>query len=81
MVEPSLTLDDQNGPILTATEASIAAFMKDNGLMSDTYVLTPEAGFYTPRQARPKMRPGRVWIPLDPAEGRPYGQGQPAQQP
>ncbi len=37
--DPRLNLDDQGGDIETAEYASIARFMKDNGLIQDSYVL------------------------------------------
>ncbi|MBW8880910.1 MAG: DUF2145 domain-containing protein [Asticcacaulis sp.] len=39
MVDPRLKMDDQDGEIVTATYESIAAFMKDNHLLAETYVL------------------------------------------
>ena len=37
--DPRLNLDDQDGDIETAEYASIARFMKDNGLLQESYVL------------------------------------------
>ena len=39
MVNPRLKMDDQDGPIVTATYDSIAGFMRDNHLLVETYVL------------------------------------------
>ena len=39
MVDPRLKMDDQDGPIVTATYESIAVFMRDNHLLADSYVL------------------------------------------
>jgi hypothetical protein len=78
MVDPGLAIDDQSGPILTADEASITAFMRANKLLSDRYVMTPdppETENATLRKAR--HRANKVWIPLDPKDGRSYGGGEP----
>lgn len=37
MIDPRLATDDQSGPIVTAGYESIAAFMRDNRLSSETY--------------------------------------------
>ena len=39
MASPAYNLDDQAGELLTATNDSIAAFMRDNGLLKDAYVI------------------------------------------
>src|SRR5690606_5719807 len=39
IADSRLKTDDQNGPIVTATYESMSAFMKDNGLMQETYIL------------------------------------------
>lgn len=39
IAEDRIKTDDQSGPIRTATYESMAAFMKDNGLLQDAYVL------------------------------------------
>lgn len=39
MADSRLKTDDQKGTIVTATYESMAAFMKDNGLLSETYIL------------------------------------------
>lgn len=39
MVDPRLKMDDQDGPIVTATYDSIAVFMRDNHLLAETYRL------------------------------------------
>jgi hypothetical protein len=46
MVDSRLKTDDQKGKIVTATYESMAAFMKDNGLLQETYVFLrdPRAG-------------------------------------
>ncbi len=41
--DPRLNLDDQGGDIETAEYASIARFMKDNGLLQENYVLNRNA--------------------------------------
>jgi len=40
MFSASLKMDDQSGPIRTATYESIAGFMRDNKLLKENYVLT-----------------------------------------
>lgn len=77
MVDKSLATDDQSGPLVTATEASITTFMRNNGLLAERFVLTPANA--APRTV--EKRRTRVLIPLDQADIRPYGQGQPAPQP
>ena len=42
--DPRLNLDDQGEDIETAEFASIARFMKDNGLLQESYVLTRNVG-------------------------------------
>jgi hypothetical protein len=37
LADPRLKTDDQSGPLRTATYESIAAFMRDNGLLQSTY--------------------------------------------
>ena len=39
MVSPALKMDDQSGPIRTATYESIAGFMRNNNLLKENYVL------------------------------------------
>jgi hypothetical protein len=39
LADTRLKTDDQGGSIVTATYESMAAFMRDNGLLSETYVL------------------------------------------
>ena len=39
MVNARLKMDDQSGEVVTATYESIAAFMKDNRLLQETYIL------------------------------------------
>ena len=38
IADKRLRTDDQNGPIRTATYESLAAFMKDNGLLQESYI-------------------------------------------
>ncbi len=40
MTDVRLKTDDQSGSIVTATYETMAAFMKDNGLLQETYILT-----------------------------------------
>ena len=40
LADARLRTDDHSGPLRTATYESIAAFMRDNGLLSDAYSLT-----------------------------------------
>jgi hypothetical protein len=39
LADNRLKTDDQGGSIVTATYESMAAFMKDNGLLQETYVV------------------------------------------
>jgi hypothetical protein len=39
IADSRLKTDDQNGPIVTATYESMSSFMKDNGLLQETYVI------------------------------------------
>lgn len=40
LADPRLKTDDQSGPLRTATYESMAAFMRDNGLLQATYSVT-----------------------------------------
>jgi hypothetical protein len=40
MTDVRLKTDDQHGTIVTATYESMSAFMKDNGLLQETYIFT-----------------------------------------
>jgi hypothetical protein len=39
IADSRLKTDDQSGPIVTATYESMSAFMKDNGLLQETYIV------------------------------------------
>ena len=39
MARSRIKTDDQDGAIVTATYESMAAFMQDNGLLQETYIL------------------------------------------
>ena len=40
LVDRRIKTDDQSGPIRTATYESMAAFLRENGLLETAYILT-----------------------------------------
>lgn len=44
IADSRLKTDDQRGPIVTVTYESMAGFMRDNGLLQETYILRRTAG-------------------------------------
>lgn len=49
MVDPRVKTDDQSGPLRTATYESMAAFMRDNGLLEAAYTFTFDRAAANPR--------------------------------